>query len=200
MSSKIKLLIAAVLSIVLIIGASVLYSELVDRHDVEVPDLASQVSVSDDIQDQGQPETQAINTAPDFEMYDIDGNLVSLSDFFGRPIVINFWATWCPACRAEMPDFEAVYSDVGDEVQFLMVALVDGFRETIGTVDNFIENEGYTFPVFYDTTGSGGRAYQIISIPTTIFIDSHGNVAGRFTGILHEQQLRSFVDELLEMI
>ena len=194
MSQKVKFFLWAVLSVALVVGASVLYTMLIDTHEPEIAPIAATPPITSNSVENGDRE-EAV-AAPDFEMYDFDMNSVNLSDFFGKPIVISFWTSWCPACRMNMPYFQSVYEDIGNEVQFLMVALVDGIRETIRTAENYIENGGYTFPVFYDTMGDGARGYQVASIPTTIFIDSDGNLAGRLVGRLNEERLREFIDEI----
>ncbi|MBP3544577.1 MAG: TlpA family protein disulfide reductase, partial [Lachnospiraceae bacterium] len=68
--------------------------------------------------------------APDFTVIDAEGNEVKLSDMRGKPVVVNFWASWCGPCKMEMPEFEEVYKELGDEVHFMMVNLTDGWQET----------------------------------------------------------------------
>ena len=77
--------------------------------------------------------------APDFNVYDKDGNTVHLSVFFGKPIVLNFWASWCGPCQSEMPDFNEKYAELGDDIHFVMVNMTDGGRETVETASAFIE-------------------------------------------------------------
>ena len=98
----------------------------------------------------GEP-TEPADLAPDFTVYDADGNEVKLSDFFGRPIVVNFWATWCSPCKREMPSFERMYEKYGEDVVFLMVNLTDGYQDTVKKASDFVEKNGYTFPVYFDT-------------------------------------------------
>ena len=106
-------------------------------------------------------------SAPDFTVYDAEGNAVKLSDYFGKPIVLNFWASWCGPCKMEMPYFEEVYGEIGDQVQFLMVNSTDGSTETVETASTYIAEQGYTFPVFYDTGFEASINYQAFSLPTT---------------------------------
>ena len=129
------------------------------------------------------------NTAPDFTVYDEEGNAYLLSDILGEPIVLNFWASWCPPCKAEMPHFNEMYGEVSDGVRFLMVDLVDGQRETVAKGRAFIEEMGYTFPVYYDTRGEAASAYGISSIPTTVFIGADGNIADTYTGMMDKKAL-----------
>lgn len=126
--------------------------------------------------------------AIDFTVYDRDGNPVRLSDYLGKPIVLNFWASWCGSCQREMPAFEEKYKELGDEVVFLMVNLTTG-RETVDTATVFIEDNGYTFPVLYDTTSAAANAYSVISIPTTYFISADGYVMARTVGAVNASVL-----------
>lgn len=121
--------------------------------------------------------------APDFTVQDMDGKEVKLSDFIGRPVVINFWASWCPPCKYEMPEFEKVYQELGGDVAFLMIDLVDGQRETKEKGAEYVQSQGFTFPVYYDF-GEAATAYGVRSIPTTYFIDAGGYlIAGAQTAI-----------------
>ena len=84
--------------------------------------------------------------AVDFTVTDREGNTVKLSEFFGKPIIINFWATWCGPCKSELPVFDEAYRKYGEGVTFLMVNLTDGYRDTVEAVKAFIEDNDYTFP------------------------------------------------------
>ena len=129
------------------------------------------------------------DTAPDFTVLDAEGNEVSLSDFFGTPIVLNFWASWCPPCKAELPDFEAACKKYEGKVTFLMVNMTDGQRETVEVAKDFIASEGYTFPVYFDTKYEASYAYGISSIPTTYFINADGTPEAKATGMISATQL-----------
>ena len=133
-------------------------------------------------------------TAPDFTVYDIDGNEVKLSDYLGKPVVLNFWASWCSPCKREMPDFEEKYQALGEDVQFLMVNLTDGTGETLETASSFIASQGYTFPVFYDTSSTASATYGISSIPTTFFIDAEGYAIAQATGTIDGSVLQEGID------
>ena len=141
-----------------------------------------------------QGEVQAGETektkAPDFTVYDAAGRAAKLSDMRGTPVVLNFWASWCPPCKSEMPDFNAVYQELGGEVQFMMVDLVDGGRETVETGAAFIKEQGYEFPVFFDKDSEAATVYSIRSIPATVFINRDGEIVTGAQGMISEENLR----------
>ncbi|MCF2682715.1 cytochrome c biogenesis protein/redoxin [Faecalicatena contorta] len=135
--------------------------------------------------------------APDFTVYDLDGNEVHLSDFIGKSVVLNFWASWCSPCKMEMPDFNEKYLEIGEEVQFLIINMTDGFRETVETASAFIAEQGYSFPVFYDTDQDAAATYGVYSLPTTYFIDEEGNAIAQATGAIDEEILQQGIDMII---
>ncbi len=132
--------------------------------------------------------------APDFTVYDINGNVVHLSDHIGKPIVVNFWASWCGPCKSEMPEFEEKYKELKDEVQFLMVNMTDGSRETVDVASEFINAQGYTFPVLYDTDINAAYLYSVYSLPTTFFIDKDGYIVAYAAGAIDGATLQKGID------
>ena len=102
---------------------------------------------------------------------------------------MNFWASWCGPCQSEMPDFQAAYEEYGDEIEFVMINLTDGGRETKEVAQDFITENGYSFPVYYDISGEAGYAYQIASIPTTYFISKEGKIVASGQGALERKQI-----------
>lgn len=134
----------------------------------------------------------------DFTVYDAEGKEAKLSDFFGKPIVINFWTTWCPYCVEEMPVFEQAFKKYGDEIQFLMIDCVDGQRETQAMGESFIEEKGFTFPVYYDTEGNASETYQVYSLPTSVFIDKDGIIIVYYPGGLTAEMLQQGIDLVLD--
>lgn len=134
----------------------------------------------------------------DATIYDNQSQSVSLLELAnGKPTVINFWASWCGPCKSEMPDFQSVYEEKGDEVNFVMINLTDGFRETIKTANKFISNGNFTFPVYYDMDMDASDKYAIFSIPTTFFVNAKGEIVGMRQGVIDKELLYENIDKIL---
>lgn len=141
---------------------------------------------------------ETMEKAKNFKTVNYDGKEVNLSDYFGKPIIVNFWETWCSPCKLELPEFNKVYLKHKDNIEFMMVNLTDGYKGDTQSVKNFINNNGYQFPVYFDVNNSAANAYSIFSIPKTIFIDKDGNIAYTFLGILTEEKLEEYINKLIK--
>ena len=197
MKNKKTIIILSGLLVLLLGGASVLYNKLSDK--VESPQLADQKpqttqTVSDSSSDNSSEQSAEKIVAPDFTVYDIDGNPVHLSDFKGKPVVLNFWASWCGPCKMEMPDFNEKYLELGEDINFIMVNSTDGSRETVEIASEFIKSTGYSFPVYYDNDSDASMKYGVYSLPTTFFIDADGNFVTYATGAISGDILQKGID------
>lgn len=192
MDKKKKLLIMLLVFVLLLGGASVLYKQLREKADTN--QLASETDVASEEQDDKDEAENEKAMAPDMTVYDRDGKEVHLSDCIGKPIVLNFWASWCGPCQMEMPDFNEKYQELGEEVQFLMINMTDGSRETVEKASAFIEEQGYGFPVFYDTEFDAANTYGASSLPTTFFIDAQGKVTAQAKGAIDSDTLQRGID------
>ncbi len=132
--------------------------------------------------------------APDFTLVDLEGNQVSLSDFRGKVVFINFWATWCPPCRAEMPEIEAVYQDYKDKG--VVVIGVD-IRETEEAVLQYVRQGGYSWTFVLDTSGEVAANYKVVAIPTSFFIDKEGIIRAVSIGAMTKRAIEIKLTEAI---
>jgi Peroxiredoxin len=131
--------------------------------------------------------------AIDFKLKDLNGNELSLSDLKGKKVFLNFWATWCPPCKAEMPEIEKLYQETKDS-DLVIVAVEIG--EPLDTVKPFIENNKYNFKVLLDLDQSVATKYNISSIPTSYFIDTDGNIVSKHIGGMNIEQMKAYIKTL----
>jgi peroxiredoxin len=110
--------------------------------------------------------------APDFELVDVDGDKHRLSDYRGKPLIINFWATWCPPCREEMPSMNRAWSKVKDDVSMLAINV----GEDEDTIFIFSADYPIDFPVLLDRSGDVIREWPVKGLPTTFVLDREGNI------------------------
>ena len=129
--------------------------------------------------------------APEFQLKTLTGDTVKLSDFRGKKVMLNFWATWCPPCKAEMPDMEQFSKQLGDDTVILAVNIDPQLD-----VKGFVNENKITFPILLDTDDKVNEAYQILSIPTTYFINSKGIIQNKYTGAMKVDIMKKYTDQL----
>ena len=186
MNQKTLLVCTAIILVAVLAIALILYNN---------QDYSAQMGVAGNASTDGTGETQENSDppAPDFYFFDESGNRLRLSQFKGKPVILNFWASWCGPCQSEMPDFHEKYLEFGDEIHFLMVNMTGG-RETLSSAKAFISEKGYTFPVFYDTDSDAAMTYSVYSLPTTYFIDAEGHLIAQATGAISADTLQRGID------
>jgi peroxiredoxin len=136
------------------------------------------------------------NTATDFSLPDLDGRQVRLSDYRGKMVLLNFWATWCKPCTTEMPAMQAAYDKLRD--QGLVVLAVNELEDT-GKVRQHIETYGHTFPVLMDRNNKVANMFGVFGLPVTVFIDQNGVVQEYIKGgLLTEEKIHAVVSRLSE--
>lgn len=179
----------------LVIGAYFLYDSLKDNY---APDLLAPVNPTQPDSTGSDPTEETVDySAPDFTVYDLEGNPVKLSDMEGKPVVVNFWASWCPPCKAEMPDFEDMYKKYGDRVVFMMVNMTDGMQETREQGLKHIQDNGYTFPVYFDLDMDAAYTYYVTTLPQTFFITADGDLYTYAPAILDAATLEKAISWIL---
>ena len=190
MKNNIKWIIIAIAFVVLIGGATVLYNNL--SKDFGGDSLLQNTTEAQNTEENNSDESEKIK-APDFTVLDYEGNEVKLSDYKGKPVVLNFWATWCFYCKEEMPDFNKAYEKYPD-VEFLMINATDGYQETIETTKKYYEDEGYDFNIYFDTNIEAVNNYGLTGFPATFFIDEEGYLQASVGGMLDFETLEKGID------
>ena len=161
-------------------------SDFETMNESEVETGENQSVASEEEQDTGNIGLQVGNEAPNFSLETLSGEKVQLADYRGQRIMLNFWATWCPPCRAEMPDMQKFYEDT--DVQILAVNLTESEAARQDVVD-FVEEYGLTFPILMDENTNVATKYAIRPIPTTYMIDSSGIIQQKSFGPLNYEQM-----------
>ena len=188
MNRKSLILTAAAL-LLIIVGALVGYTYL--RRGESAPQLSEndgEAAVEGEDESAPQP-------APDFTVYDAEGNEITLSALMdGKPTVLNFWASWCGPCRSEMPHIQDAYERLSGEVSFVMINMTDGQRETQESAEEYMAESGWTFPIYFDSDYDAAMTYGAYSLPQTYFIDAEGRLIAAARGSMSAEVLQSGID------
>ena len=136
------------------------------------------------------------NKAPNFGLKTLDGQEVKLSDMVGKKVILNFWATWCPPCKAEMPHMQDFYEEQkNNQVTILAVNLTTSEKSS-DNIGSFVKDYGLTFPIVLDSEGQVGQTYQAVTIPTSYIIDTKGVIRKKIVGPMDKEMMT----ELLQSV
>lgn len=129
------------------------------------------------------------NQAPNFQVKDLNGNQVSLADYRGKKILLNFWASWCPPCKAEMPHMEELYKELKDDGWVILALNMTNTEDSLENVTAFARDQKLTFPILLDEKGEVSSVFEILAYPTSYFIDSSGVIRNKVTGALDKEKM-----------
>ena len=164
MTKGLKAILPVILTLVLLLASCSAGSEPLDGESSTAPVEGTQVG----------------NLAPDFQLQNLDGQTVSLGNLQGKPVLINFWATWCPPCRSEMPYIQEIYDEWSDKE---LVVLAINIGESSSKVEEFMQSYNLSFAVLLDTRQDVAQRYNITGIPTTFSIDKNGIIQEKVSSV-----------------
>lgn len=180
MDKKLKYIIIVIIFILVMIGISRVYTILntkIQNEEIQKENIKSQETISN------------------FSVYNDKGEEVKLSAFKGKPIVINFWTTWCGYCKIEMKYFEELYNQYKDEVVFLMVNST--IEDDKDEANKYITGQGYTFPIYYDITGNAINSYKVTGYPITMFINKDFQINRIHQGMINLETLQKNINNIM---
>jgi len=191
-SNKRGTLVAAALLVAVLVCGGLGYRMLAARVEPE-PAPIEQAEATDDA---GEAPLLADHDAT---VYTVDGEAVTLTRIAdGRPLVINFWATWCPYCVEELPDFQEIVADYSGRVSFCFLDVTDGSRETVELAAAFLEENGFSdLPAYYDTDLAASIEYGASSLPTTVVVNGDGEIIAISAGMIDPILLRGTLDQMV---
>ncbi len=202
MTKKSGVLVALIALVAMIVIGRIAY----ERVAQSVEEIATTVDTRDDAEGtdstqetDGTDETADVDLLSDRDatVYTAKDEPVLLSDIAdGKPLVINFWATWCPYCVEELPDFQEIYDEFGEDVSFAFVDVADGQRERAEDAAAWLSENGYgDLPDYYDTSLEATRAFGASSLPTTVVVSAEGEVLTISPGMIDPTLLRAALEE-----
>lgn len=164
-----------------------------ERIDANVQQIKAQPSDEEELE-----EAQPMNSAPDFKLTTLEGNSISLSDYAGKKVLLNFWATWCPPCNAEAPHLQTIYEQYAATGVEIIAVNVTSQEKGRGkdTIPQFVQQYGLTFPIALDIHEQAASMYQILTLPTTYFIDEEGAIIEKVSGPMDERLMHEILYEM----
>lgn len=185
--------VAAVAAVAVAAGAALAAGALDDETALPEPEAEIRFRAEDDESDQPLlSEDRTGDVAPDDQLLLLDGGFATFADYAGAPVVVNFFASWCEPCKAELPDFAAVDAELGDEVTFVGINVRDGEDDA----RRLLEETGVGFAVARDPSGSLSEAFGVVNMPSTFFLDAEGRIVSSHPGTLSADELRAEIAAL----
>ena len=201
-------IVAAIALVVVLVLAFVGYRVLAPKQTETQPVAQSSQSADVSQQTQGQTQDQSQQQSQmeplkladyDATVYTADGQPKKMTEIAaGKPLVINFWATWCPYCVQEMPDFQGIFHDYGDRLSFAFVDSTDGRRETKEAAQTWLAENGLDdLPAYYDTDLDATATFGASSLPSTVIVSAEGEIMMAKAGRINDASMRSALDTLV---
>lgn len=177
-----------ILILVVIMLGTYVKQQIEDSQKISKDTVGKEVELKSDVAGLNKGETP-----PDFTLTTLDGQTVTLSDLKGKKVMLNFWATWCPPCKAEMPHMQSYYEDYAKEKNIEIVAVnATKSEKSIDHVKEFASSYDISFPIAIDEKNEVNNLYKIVSIPSTYFIDSEGHVQHYIIGPVDEEKIDNY--------
>ena len=187
------------LAIVVLIGLVVWGMYDVGANKSKNPNPSSNSTGVSTNTNQGQKLTVGLekgNLAPDFELQSVDGKTIKLSSLRGKKVIVNFWATWCPPCRLEMPEMEKFYTETKNEGLEILAVNLTKAEKSRADVPAFIKADSITFPVLMDENGEAAQLYDVSSIPASFIIDTQGVIQEKIVGPMTNDSMQEMLGTL----
>lgn len=154
------------------------------------------VVVNENINQDGQLSVQEGSPAPDFELTTLNGNTVKLSDYKGKKVILNFWASWCPPCVAEMPHMQQFYEDNKENDIEIVAVNLTSLDKGMSEIKKFVDENNLSFTIPLDKDGTIGIQYETFSIPTSYIIDSNGMIIKKIVGPMNEAMMEDLTKNI----
>lgn len=172
------------------------YNHFVEKNDLkEVQQISENDETIESVNGKAQTVSVGIeegDRAPNFKLSTLDGKVLTLSSQKGKKVLLNFWASWCPPCKAEMPDMNVFYQKYHHKVEIFAVNLTMAEKNK-QDVTKFVKDHGLTFPILLDVKGQVGNMYQAFTIPTTYVIDTNGIIQKKIIGPLNQETMEKLI-------